>query len=538
MPIRRPRGLLAALSLSFLIAAAPTAAEEWLPEGPAAFGMGGAGVASSDDTSLGYWNPAALATAEHFNLTAFEFTLVLDLKGEILEDADEIGRLIDAAGGDFSVLVNRLDTGTGSQADIQDALRIIAEFPDLGEDGVGIIVNQSAHIRAAPIKIDGPLPIAIGISVGERLIGDIIANFSRTALTTALAKNINTTAGWTNVYTGVPGGAVDHSTGTGTGDFAAGSVEESFAAQLAATIVTTDPTVTAADADRFADEMVFQAQLAGVDINNPASRDVLTLVAEATTLTDPAKLLIDENKSGVTTRGLFMAEVNISGGVSLLGGMVAVGANLRLIEGMTYFNFLPFDKFTEGQQVIEDSLLDFEHNTKRSTNVGLDLSVMVEPIEGFRAGAIARNLNKPKFDMVDDQFGNPQEYQLDPQLRLGASVKLGVLTLAADVDALPTDSASIRNLEHQFAGVGLAWDVVPSFLTLRGGMSQDFGAESDPMYTLGASIRLGPFGSINIAAGAAIDRQNVESAKAGNVDPFSVPNAAGASISISLGAAF
>ena len=58
------------------------------------------------------------------------------------------------------------------------------------------------------------------------------------------------------------------------------------------------------------------------------------------------------------------------------------------------------------------------------------------------------------------------------------------------------------------------------------------------MYTFGTTISLGSVFRLDLAGGATANRQDLETATSGNIDPFSLPESVAFSMAISFGKSF
>ena len=93
-----------------------------------------------------------------------------------------------------------------------------------------------------------------------------------------------------------------------------------------------------------AEELVFQAELAGLDTSALPIRDIVTRVATATGgITAPDLSL---NGSGVLVQGLLTQEVGLAYGHSLFSERIGLGAGVRAVYGMSYYTFIQYDDIT------------------------------------------------------------------------------------------------------------------------------------------------------------------------------------------------
>ncbi|MDE2491602.1 MAG: conjugal transfer protein TraF [Elusimicrobia bacterium] len=139
---------LAAL-VAVLIAAAPAGAAEWLPLGPRALGMGGAGVALAQGPLASYWNPAALGrpTMDSYGIQ-IPVTAHAGLTGDVIAGANDLKNVqsacpggADCTPGNITKALNelnhpgngaRIDVGTGANLKIGKFALFVDGFADVG----------------------------------------------------------------------------------------------------------------------------------------------------------------------------------------------------------------------------------------------------------------------------------------------------------------------------------------------------------------------------------------------------------------------
>lgn len=138
-------GLAMIASLLGLFFGSQVSAGEWTLVGARYQGMGGAGVATVNDSFASYWNPAALAAAQSYD-AAINFDVVASVEGDALQTIDEIEEQFDQTNIDAIIDQIGVDaTITGPQQAEVDAL--LLQLEKLGDDGIGVIGTASSGLN-------------------------------------------------------------------------------------------------------------------------------------------------------------------------------------------------------------------------------------------------------------------------------------------------------------------------------------------------------------------------------------------------------
>ena len=128
-----------------LVCASAASAGEFTFVGSRYQGMGGAGVATVNDSFATYWNPAALATAQSYD-AAMNFDMNASVEGDALSIMDNIKDDIDDL--DLDDLYDQLRaTGTLAANDEDDVEALRDELEKLGQDGIGISGTGSTGLN-------------------------------------------------------------------------------------------------------------------------------------------------------------------------------------------------------------------------------------------------------------------------------------------------------------------------------------------------------------------------------------------------------
>jgi hypothetical protein len=278
----------------------------------------------------------------------------------------------------------------------------------------------------------------------------------------------------------------------------------------------------AGDAALQADNFVYLAEQGGADTNDPGIRDSLILMAQNLAGGDPTRS-INNNETGVIINGLILNEVGVSYSkkfLDIIGQSLSVGANLKIMEGQTYYKYISYDNLEGTDDLMDD--VSSKENTKSSTTFGVDVGALVSFSEIVQGGLVIRNLNSPKFD-----YAGAGDITLDPQVRAGVAVKLGMITLAADYDVTKNKSSLLKGYESQMFGLGAEVSLIGT-LKLRVGTYQNMASKTgSSVMTAGLGLHL-LFLDLDLAGTIANDKVQVEDSGE------KIPARAGASLAIAL----
>ncbi|MEO1915690.1 MAG: conjugal transfer protein TraF [Myxococcales bacterium] len=131
-----------ASSLGCLLAGSASAGE-WTLVGARYQGMGGAGVATVNDSLAPYWNPAALAMAQSYD-GVLNFDIMASIEGDVLEVIDNL----EDSQGEVEAALDRLESGGVLSADDEATLdELLVELERLGDDGTGVLGTGTAGLN-------------------------------------------------------------------------------------------------------------------------------------------------------------------------------------------------------------------------------------------------------------------------------------------------------------------------------------------------------------------------------------------------------
>ncbi len=473
------------------LATASAVAEEWAVVGARQMGMGGAGVALTRGSMSTYWNPAALAAPDGAAgvFGPWDATLSASASagavGGVIDTVDSTAGIVDDLG-DFADLEARLsDPGQLLNAtETQQILKLLTEeIPDLNEPGSGLIVNGSVSLAARY----GYFGVSVmGFAYGG---GATVVDFGGLALgDDGLAGVIGAGADRTGALS--PEGQA----------FADALVGKGLAAQ------------------NQAEELVFQAEQGGVNVGDPGVQARFEDVLQATqaNVGGTPDEFFTQNDSGVHLRGILLEEYGLSFAYPFFD-IVSVGVTGKLMYGQTYFEPFRLGELEDVENLV-DNLYDSSNDMDESLTYGIDVGVLLQPVNGFSLGVVARNVNRPRFD-----FDGAGDYVLEPQIRAGVGVAVpGTgLSLAVDVDLFENESEALPGYDSQLIAAGLEWAIFETLL-LRGGVSKNF-VETNEGVVVHAGLGLS-------VLGMAIEFAGSMSTKFTDVSGNDVPERAGASL--------
>lgn len=511
---RRATACVARLAaLSLVLCAPPVAAEEWGFVGARYQGMGGAGVAVVDDDHAPYWNPGALAFSGH-NGVAVPVGLQAAAEGTTLRDIDGLANFLDGlAPGELDTLESDLQAGNPlSPAQIRTAIELVAvQLPGLDEPGEGLVsgVNASLLMRYENVAISG---LGQGYFGADPLFDRVNLSLSNLSGGAAIDQLID------------PGTAADRY-GPGLAPAVVGQLEAIFT-----TAMSTNPNLQA-------EELVFQAETAGVDVNDPGVAGAIVDVANATA--SPAANNFANNGSGAFVRGLAVEEVGVAYGHTLpwWKERIGVGVNVKYMFGTTFNKFIRYDDVGSSSDLIDE--LGSSNNRETTHTASVDVGVMVRPFEWLRFGVTGRNLTRPEFDLARDP-GNPtgrNQLALDPQVRAGAAIwVLPTWVIALDADLTPNESELLDGYESQIVSLGTEFGLPlgPVDLAFRAGAYLNAAGRALDAVALTGGLGVDVLGlNLDLAVGASPRTERVEAA-----DDREIPTRFNASAMVSYRRAF
>jgi len=197
---------------------------------------------------------------------------------------------------------------------------------------------------------------------------------------------------------------------------------------------------------------------------------------------------LDNDLTYVDAKGLVLLEVPISYAKTfdIEQGELSVGGSLKLMQGTTYVKKLTID--TDSEESTDDD--EWEDNKKDSSNIGIDLGVLFKPneVENLTVGLVAKNINSPKFDVVEGA-----DLKADIQIRTGLLYTiLDDVDFALDLD-LTNNNTLINGYKSQVLGGGIDYRPFLGF-SIRTGLAQNLANSNEGMiYSAGFGIGMKQF---------------------------------------------
>ncbi len=481
--------MLGAVSL-LQFAPGAASAQEWAFVGARYQGMGGTGVAMVDDEHASYWNPGALAFTKSYGV-ALPVGAQVAATGSVIADIDRVANFLDGlAAGEFDQLLADVQAGnTLTSNQLATAIGIAAvRLPGLAESGEGLVgnVNASLLLRYGRFAVSG---VGLGHFAADPVFDRENLSFSSLNGANAVDALVDPTT------------AMDR--------FAPGS-EPALVARLEALFVQASSTTPNLQAE----ELVFQAQQAGANVDDPGVADSILALANATIGSTAGTF--EANNSGAFVRGLAVEEIGFGYGHPFLGDRIGIGGNVKYMVGTTFNKFVRFDDVGSGSDLISD--ISDARRRETTHTASLDLGILVKPWEWLRFGLTARNVTSPEFDLARDP-ANPagkNKIVLDPQVRIGAALWiLPNWAIAIDADLTKNESDLLDGFESQFVSLGTEFKI-PIWkigLALRGGAYLNTAAEEPDEVALtgGLGIHFFDF-NFDLAVGGSPKTERIEAA--------------------------
>ncbi len=192
---------------------------------------------------------------------------------------------------------------------------------------------------------------------------------------------------------------------------------------------------------------------------------------------------LENNTTSASLEGFGLVEVPFSYGKALNENL-SIGGNIKLMRGYVYGTEVVVFNKDSG-----DILDDADKNYKESTTFGVDLGAMYR-IKRFNFGIVARNINSPEFDGPTSNGRKFSDVTLEPSLTAGvAFIPYEGFTLEADYD-ITKQETMFSGYDAQYFSVGAEW-LFLRFLAFRAGAYKNM-AESDIglVYTAGIGLDL------------------------------------------------
>ncbi|MFH1092957.1 MAG: conjugal transfer protein TraF [Candidatus Omnitrophota bacterium] len=192
---------------------------------------------------------------------------------------------------------------------------------------------------------------------------------------------------------------------------------------------------------------------------------------------------LEDNTTSASLEGFGLVEIPLSYGKALNDNL-SIGGNIKLMQGSVYGTEVVVFNKNSG-----DILDDADKNYKESDALGVDLGAMYR-IKRLNFGLVARNINSPEFEGPTVAGRKFSDVTLDPSVTAGAAfIPYEGFTLEADYD-ITKQETMFAGYDAQYFSMGAEW-LFLRFLAFRAGAYKNM-AESDIglVYTAGIGLDL------------------------------------------------
>jgi len=495
-----------------LCLSSPAAAEEWIILGTRALGMGGAGVAVADDATAPHWNPAALTRRPGLDVE-IPVGVNVGAEGGIIKTADEVYDAVTEINLEQKLSTLENDTATYNEkaAALQDILSTLNSVPDLDRKGQGALADAYG-----------------GLLIRYQNFGFSVAGLGYGAVDPYV--NLDIASGW-NLLSGLTDATAQFLQLYGVDDLAtdvgsnAGHTPSADNQGLADNVqnILEDAGISTPDAEAAAEELVWQAEQAELDLSDPTIQTIIQNIAQGTgeataatggtggasalANTNGAEADVFDDSAGVVIKALQIVEYCASYARSFYDEKLAVGVNLKALEGETRYRKYSMRDLEKGEDLIDD--ITDEKNTKTTSQFDADIGILYTPFEKLSVGLTAKHLASPEFEFVSGSGQDP--VKLEPQVRFGVALRpFKSVTLAADTDLTTNESEILDGYKSRQVGVGLEWRPF-GFIALRvGGYNNMESDETGWIYTGGLGLRIWKLG-FDVSGAMAAEEQEIGS---------------------------
>lgn len=472
------------------------AQEPWAHYDARAKGSGGARVASVNDESAFYWNPAAVGklATDHFGLNVNAGAGVSG-EGDIVSKVDGLADAVQNKG--VQAILQKVDAGQAlTPAELQTLFDIFGnQILGLDEKGQGILVDAQGGLA---FGVNLPILGKTIISYSDHIFGALrpVVDFSNLRL--------NVAASGQQQIQNLVGNGNDRSA-----QFTNGS-SQALADQLDAILVANGFPNNATTQNQ-AEELVFQAEQAGLDTGNPGVQQVVQTVASTSSATTTTSA--SQNDSGVIIKGLELRELGFNFAIQPISNVLFFGVNPKFVEARTFYSFQRYSDLDDGDKLKKDAK-DAE-NAESQSNFNVDAGVLLNVADWLRLGLTGRNLLEQtyKFNIKDGESARVNDtYVLKPQYRAGAGIVLSNrMSLSVDYDISVNKSQLLEGFESQEVGAGLMLNPPILPIKLYVGANENMKAlHKDIVLSAGLSLALGDWFELNLGGSMGTKKVKIE----------------------------